>query len=242
MTNPFHWEKSNIRPPYNHQEQFRFPRTMLPVAHSTQVKNAQVITDLQTSCYNSVHKLSTSCVWHCLFPVFDKSGTSCYHLVTRSVRPTDSQQVDNNKFVATCYEQPVLVLLEQLLASLLLSSTLQQGDNNLIRTCHNNWEQAVRAYILMILAWQQHCCMSVTASAILCVQAKPDCLRSTKVCLLYQNIGQTNCKHSWRGIFCSILWHFAFVLEPTNMLDLNAIIWLENYLQVRQYTCLTLSI
>jgi hypothetical protein len=30
---------------------------------------------------------------HCLFPVVDKSGTSCYHLVTRLMRPTDSQQV-----------------------------------------------------------------------------------------------------------------------------------------------------
>ena len=29
----------------------------------------------------------------CLFPVVDKSGTSCYHLVTRLTRPTDSQQV-----------------------------------------------------------------------------------------------------------------------------------------------------
>jgi hypothetical protein len=26
-------------------------------------------------------------------PVVDKSGTSCYHLVTRLMRPTDSQQV-----------------------------------------------------------------------------------------------------------------------------------------------------
>ena len=30
---------------------------------------------------------------HCLFPVVDKSGTSCYHLVTRLMRPTESQQV-----------------------------------------------------------------------------------------------------------------------------------------------------
>ena len=30
---------------------------------------------------------------HCLFPVVDKSGTSCYHLVTRLMRQTDSQQV-----------------------------------------------------------------------------------------------------------------------------------------------------
>jgi hypothetical protein len=30
---------------------------------------------------------------HCFFPVANKSGTSCYHLVTRSMRPTSSQQV-----------------------------------------------------------------------------------------------------------------------------------------------------
>jgi hypothetical protein len=30
---------------------------------------------------------------HSFFPVVDKSGTSCYHLVTRLTRPTDSQQV-----------------------------------------------------------------------------------------------------------------------------------------------------
>jgi hypothetical protein len=30
---------------------------------------------------------------HCLFPVVDKSGTSCYHLVTRLSRLTDSRQV-----------------------------------------------------------------------------------------------------------------------------------------------------
>jgi hypothetical protein len=72
------------------------------------------------------------------------SGTSFYQLVTRLMRPTDSQQVvptslilsacnklltsqdDGNKLIATCYEQPVLVFLEQLVA-----------------TCQNNWEQAV---------------------------------------------------------------------------------------------------
>ena len=29
---------------------------------------------------------------HCLFPVVDKSGTSCYHLVTMLMTVTDSQQ------------------------------------------------------------------------------------------------------------------------------------------------------
>jgi hypothetical protein len=41
-------------------------------------KNAQVVTGLQTSCYKSVRKLSTSCVPSCC----NKCGTSCYQLVT----------------------------------------------------------------------------------------------------------------------------------------------------------------
>jgi hypothetical protein len=36
--------------------------------------------------------------------------------------------------------------LEQLVASLLPSSTLQQGDNNLFQTCHNNWEKALQIH------------------------------------------------------------------------------------------------
>jgi hypothetical protein len=45
---------------------------------------------------------------HCLFPVVDKSGTSCYHLVTRLMRPTDSQQVVPTRIwyrlhVISCY-------------------------------------------------------------------------------------------------------------------------------------------
>ena len=69
----------------------------------------------------------------CLFPVVEKSGTNCYHFVTRLTRPTDSRQVvatslisfvrnklmHGNKLPATCYEQPALVLLEQLVSSLL---------------------------------------------------------------------------------------------------------------------------
>jgi hypothetical protein len=35
-----------------------------------------------------VSQLVTMCSY-CLFPVVEKSGTSCYHLVTRCMRPTD---------------------------------------------------------------------------------------------------------------------------------------------------------
>jgi hypothetical protein len=49
------------------------------------------------------------------------------------------QEAHDNKLVTTCYEQPVLALLEQFVASLLPSWTLRQGDNN-------NWEHAVRTH------------------------------------------------------------------------------------------------
>jgi hypothetical protein len=35
-------------------------------------------------------------------PVVDKSRTSCYHLVTRLMRPTDSRQVCFNKSDIVC--------------------------------------------------------------------------------------------------------------------------------------------
>ena len=43
-------------------------------------KNAQVVTGLQTSCYKSVHKLSTSCVRTAC--CCNKFGTNCWQLVT----------------------------------------------------------------------------------------------------------------------------------------------------------------
>jgi hypothetical protein len=82
---------------------------------------------------------------HCLFPVVDKSGTSGYHLVTMLMRPTDSQQVAPASLVSSArnklltswwqqgYEQPVQVLLEQLVATLLPPSTL--ACNKMITTC-----------------------------------------------------------------------------------------------------------
>ena len=42
---------------------------------------------------NEISQLVNKMCSHCLFPVVDKSGTSCYHLGTRLMRPTDSQQV-----------------------------------------------------------------------------------------------------------------------------------------------------
>jgi hypothetical protein len=42
---------------------------------------------------------------HCLFPVVDKSGTSCYHLVTRLMRPTDLQQVVLTSLISSARNQ-----------------------------------------------------------------------------------------------------------------------------------------
>jgi hypothetical protein len=51
---------------------------------ATHVKNAQVVTGLQTSCYKSVHKLSTSCVRtacsQLLEQVWNKLLTTCNKL------------------------------------------------------------------------------------------------------------------------------------------------------------------
>jgi hypothetical protein len=48
--------------------------------------------------------------------------TSCYELVVINL-------------LTTCYVQTISDLLEQLVASLLTSSTLLQDDNNLFQTC-----------------------------------------------------------------------------------------------------------
>jgi hypothetical protein len=84
------------------------------------------------------------------------SGTSCYHLVTRLMTVTDLLQVVptrliqavRNKLLRACCHQlvnnllraddeTISDLLEQLVASLLASSTLLQDDNknSLFQTC-----------------------------------------------------------------------------------------------------------
>ncbi len=80
-----------------------------------------------------------------------KSGTSCYHLVTRLMTVTDLPQVVptrliqavRNKVLQACCHQLVnnllraddIRLLGTLVASLLASSTMLQDDNNLFQTC-----------------------------------------------------------------------------------------------------------
>ena len=109
---------------------------------------SQVVTDLQTSWLSSRYQdvfalLVPSCC--------DKSGTSCYHLVTSLMTVTDLLQVVptrliqavRNKLLRACCHQLVnnllraddIRLLEQFVASLLASSTLLEDDNNLFQTC-----------------------------------------------------------------------------------------------------------
>ena len=107
----------------------------------------QVVTRLLSSRYQDVFALLVpSCC--------DKSGTSCYHLVSRLMTVTDLLQVVptrliqavRNKLLRACCHllvnnllrtvlQTISELLEQLVASLLASSTLLQDDNNLFQTC-----------------------------------------------------------------------------------------------------------
>ncbi len=94
---------------------------------------------------------------HCLFPVVDKSGTSCYHLVTRLMRPTDWQQVVPtslprtklfNKLVTTSsYSNLLRTACISLVGTTCSKSvTVINLVTTLFQTCHNNWEQAVRTH------------------------------------------------------------------------------------------------
>ena len=58
------------------------------------------------------------------------------------ITSTSCEQDDDNKLVATCYEQSVLVLFEQLVTSLLPS----QPCNKMITFCSCNWIQEVRTH------------------------------------------------------------------------------------------------
>ena len=81
---------------------------------------------------------------HCLFRVVDKSGTSCYHLVTRLMRSADSQQVVSislissacNKMIPTSSYSNVLRttdLYERI--SLVGKIYRHQPRNKVITTC-----------------------------------------------------------------------------------------------------------
>jgi hypothetical protein len=74
-------------------------------------------------------------VFAMLFPsCCDKSGTSCYHLVTRLMTVTDLLQVVPTRLIQAVRNKLLRACCHQLVASLLASSTLLQDDNNLFQT------------------------------------------------------------------------------------------------------------
>jgi hypothetical protein len=76
-------------------------------------KNAQVVPDLQTSCNKVVVKPIQDVFTLLVLSCCDKSGTSCYHLVTRlmtvtdllQVVPTKPIQAVRNKLLRACCHQ-----------------------------------------------------------------------------------------------------------------------------------------
>jgi hypothetical protein len=96
----------------------------------------QVVTRLLSGQYQDVFALLVpSCC--------DKSGTSCYHLVTRLMTVTDLLQVVptrliqtvRNKLLRACCHQLVNNLLRADDIRLVGTTTLLQDDNNLFQTC-----------------------------------------------------------------------------------------------------------
>jgi hypothetical protein len=65
------------------------------------------------------HRVNKMCS-HCLFPLVDESGTSCYHLATMLTRPTDSQQVIPTSLISSARNK-------------LLTSWYQQARSNLLQ-------------------------------------------------------------------------------------------------------------
>jgi hypothetical protein len=116
--------------------------------------NAQVVTIYMHICKQVVRRLLSS-RYHDVFALLvpsccDKSGTSCYHLVTRLMTATVLLQVVPTRLIQAVSSQVATSLLSisgllELVASLLTPSTLLQDDNNLFQTCqHASCQQAVR--------------------------------------------------------------------------------------------------
>jgi hypothetical protein len=116
-------------------------------------KNAQVATSLQTSCCKSVHKLSTSCLSHCLFPVVGTSSEPAVkQLVTSLMALSDLSQCCSIKSDTVMINKNVTRLTTQgcnntaiswlyrtcsnnLVTSLIISTRLLQIVNSLFQTC-----------------------------------------------------------------------------------------------------------
>jgi hypothetical protein len=111
--------------------------------YSYTCKNVQVVTDLLTRLLSSRYQdvfalLVSSCC--------DKSGTSCYHLVTRLMTVTDLLQVVPTKLIQAVRNQ-LLRACYQLVNNLLRVCWPHQRCYKMITICSrlvNNWEQAVR--------------------------------------------------------------------------------------------------
>jgi hypothetical protein len=121
-----------------------------------------------------------------LFPVVDKSGTSCYHLATRLMRPTDSQQVvptslissARNKLLTYWWRQSRSNLLRAACISLVgttcrksvtVINLVTRWYDNLFQTWRNNWEQAMRTHpdIGLTTTLLELVCRSVVTCAFL---------------------------------------------------------------------------
>ena len=111
---------------------------------------------------------------HCLFPVVDKSGTSCYQLATRLMTVTDLLQVCLNKFDIAWTQQVVNSLMttsskqlvtsrrhqtcwNKLVASLQSSSTLLQVDNNWLKVSFSNIFEKFKREFIANAAYSLHC-------------------------------------------------------------------------------------
>jgi hypothetical protein len=102
---------------------------------------------LRPHAQKSHSSLSTTCVLACLFPVVEKSGTNCYHFVTRLTRPTDSRQVVPTSLISFvrnklmhAWQQAPSNLLRTACISLvgttcIKSVTVNQPCNKVITTC-----------------------------------------------------------------------------------------------------------
>jgi hypothetical protein len=120
------------------------PSSLLQVVNSLfqTCHNKLGTSSANTTCWQFVNRFVTTCLQTCykLFVftcvrknlttcqqdvfaliVVDKSGTSCYHLVTRLMRPTDSQQVVPTSLISSARNK-------------LLTSWWQQARSNLLRT------------------------------------------------------------------------------------------------------------
>jgi hypothetical protein len=137
---------------------FKFKHTHVKMRALLQICK-QVVTRLLSSRYQDVFALFVpSCC--------DKSGTSCYHLVTRlmtvtdvlQVVPTRLTQAVRNKLLRTCCHQLVNDLLRaddiRLVGTTCCESVglikLVTRAYNMITTCCrlvNNWKQAVRTHL-----------------------------------------------------------------------------------------------